>query len=632
MRLNQKVFIGAGLAMGLAGIYAFAQTMPGTGASSTSAATPGDEAVTTMRLFGRITPVDVTVMDTHGVPVHGLKQSDFLIEEDGKPQTIRSFEETSAADVPIARVPPKLPPHVYTNVQPPQTTSAVNILLLDSLNTDKMDQSFVKQEAVKFLKTMPLGTRIAVLGLSNRLRILQGFTSDPAILLAAINSKKNRSMPSPFIDTDTGDAIASQLDMADADTAVGLQEFQNEQDSFQKDMRTRMTLEALNQIAAYLAGVKGRKNLIWFTSGMPLQMYPQGGVLDLASMTDYSKDVRKTTDLLTEARIAVYPVDARGLFTNPANSVTNAGTGFSSGKGNSMALSNQAFLQDTASGQLGMEAVAEATGGVAYYNTNGLKEAVGKAVENGSNYYTITYVPPSTKYEGQFHSISIKLQHAGWHLAYRKGYYSDDIAHNAMTPELTLATTAPEPYGNNMAASMGRGVPMSTQLMFDVRIEPHTDIVNPVDTPILGDLDPKLKGKPLKRYDFQYIFPARQITFNAAPTGIRNASVEFDLAVYDVYGTKISSLSQTVSPTLKPDAYLKLQKAPFQFFQQLDLPAGEMFVRVGILDGISDKVGTVEIPITVTKKSAEPKPADPTATTPNTLAPKAAEQATGSGK
>ena len=571
-------------------------------------------------------------MDAHGVPVHGLKQSDFVIEEDGKPQEIRSFEETSSADVPVARVPPKLPEHVFTNVQPPQTTSAVNILLLDSLNTDKLDQSFVKAEAVKFLKTMPPGTRIAVLGLSNRLRILQGFTSDPAILLAAINTKKNRSMPSPFMDTDTGDAIASQLDMADADTAASLQEFQNEQDSFQKDMRTRMTLEALNQIAAYLSGVKGRKNLIWFTAGMPLQMFPEGGVNDLASMTDYSKDVRKTTDLLTEARIAVYPVDARGLFTNPANSVTNAGSGFSSGRGNSMAASNQAFLKDTGSGELGMEAVAEATGGVAYYNTNGLKEAVGKAVENGSNYYTLTYAPPSTKFEGQFHSISVKVQHPGWRLAYRKGYYSDDIAHNAMTPELTLATTAPEPYGNNMAASMGRGVPTSTQIMFDVRIEPHTDIVNPEDTPILGDLDPKLKGKPTKRYDFQYIFPARQLTFSVGPNGMRTTSVEFDLAVYDVYGTKISSLSQTISPSLKPEAYLKLQKAPFQFFQQLDLPAGEMFVRVGILDSTSDKVGTVEIPLTVTRKSAEPKPAAPEAAKPNVVAPKAVGQADGSGK
>jgi hypothetical protein len=40
-----------------------------------------------------------------------------------------------------------------------------------------------------------------------------------------------------------------------------------------------------------------------------------------------------------------------------------------------------------------------------------------------------------------------------------------------------------------------------------------------------------------------------------------------------------------------------------QYFQQIDLPHGEIFLRVGLLDGVSDKVGTLEIPLIVTKKS-----------------------------
>ena len=35
-------------------------------------------------------------------------------------------------------------------------------------------------------------------------------------------------------------------------------------------------------------------------------------------MTDYTKEVRKTTDLLTAAEVAVYPVDARKLVNDPA--------------------------------------------------------------------------------------------------------------------------------------------------------------------------------------------------------------------------------------------------------------------------------------------------------------------------
>jgi hypothetical protein len=271
------------------------------------------------------------------------------------------------------------------------------------------------------------------------------------------------------------------------------------------------------------------------------------------------------------------------------------------------------FLQKTGAEQLSMEAVAEATGGVAYYNTNDLKAAVGKAIDNGANYYTVSYVPPSLAYDGRYHSINVKVDRPGVHLAYRKGYNADDIASNAITPELTLATTAPEPYGNNMAASMGRGVPTSSQLLFSVAVVPSTDAPKPTDPPVIGTLDPKLAGKPLVRYNLNYRFPARQLTFKEAGDGTHNGSVEFDLVAYDVFGKMISSLSQTIKLPLKAEQYDRMVKSqtPFQFFQQIDLPPGEMFLRVGILDGVSDKVGTMEIPLTVHKKPATAATAAP---------------------
>jgi hypothetical protein len=378
----------------------------------------------------------------------------------------------------------------------------------------------------------------------------------------------------------------------------------------QQDIRNRMTLEALNQIAAYVSGIKGRKNLIWFTDGMPLNIFPDGGTNDLIGITDYSKDLRKTTDLLTAAEVAVYPVDARGLFNNPAISAAVAPTGLSgknaAQKGAKDAEAQMKFAQKTAQEHLGMEAVAEATGGVAYYNTNDLKTAVSKAIENGANYYGLSYVPPSLKYDGRYHSISVKVDKPGVKLAYRTGYNADDIANNAITPELTLATTAPEPYGNNMAASMGRGVPTSSQLLFDVRVQPTTMAPKPTDPPVLGTLDEKLATRKLVRYDFEYVFPARELSFAEAPGGVHKGSVEFDIVAYDVYGKRITSLSQTLPLPLTATQYAQMVKSqtPFRFFQQIDLPQGEMFIRVGVLDGISDKVGTMESPWTVSKKPA----------------------------
>ena len=81
--------------------------------------------------------------------------------EDGKPQTIDFFEEhTPHALPPDALLPlPKMPPNVYTNVPQVPLNDAVNVLLLDSLNTDVQDQAYVHQQIMDFLKKMEPGTQ-----------------------------------------------------------------------------------------------------------------------------------------------------------------------------------------------------------------------------------------------------------------------------------------------------------------------------------------------------------------------------------------------------------------------------------------------------------------------------------------
>ena len=576
---------------------------------------PTEPPMTTLKASARLTVLDVTVNDNKGQPIQGLKATDFHIFEDGKEQPINHFEELRGDVARPTRQPPPLPPNVYTNLQPPPSSSSVNVILMDALNTKLTDQAFVKSETLAYLKSMAPGTRVAIMTLSNQLRILQGFTQDGAVLAAAVKSKNNRQLPSPLMNTDLDDSIATIADVVDAGTAAALQEFSNETNAFQTDMRNQMTLEALDQIAGYLATIPGRKNLIWFTAGMPLQMFPQGGVNDLATMTDYTKDLRKTTDLLTAAQIAVYPVDAQGLHGNMQGSATSAGGGFSNGNGGAkMAASNLAFLEKTGAEQLSMVAVAEATGGVAYFNTNGLKEAIAKAIDNGANYYTVSYVPPVPKYDGSFHKISVKVDRPGAKLAYRTGYYSDDIAHNdAGGTALTPANIGAPILVDDMAESMRRGVPTSSQILFDVRVEPHTGEINPPGTKPAGVLNPKLQDKVLKRYDVQYIFPGRQIMFTDAPNNMRHGALQFEVAAYDVNGTMLNSISQSVDLPLNTDAYIKLQKTPFQFFQQLDLPPGDIFLRIGIHDVTAARVGTLEIPLTVTRKStpAPVKPATP---------------------
>ena len=138
--------------------------------------------------------VDVVVTDMKDQPVSGLVMKGFEILEDAQPQTVSFFEEHKAPPTDVAKL-PAMPPHVYTNFPLVQTSDAVNVFLLDWLNTRPPDQTYVREQVVKYLGQMPPGTRAAIFILGEQLRLVQGVTADSAQLLAAFESKKAETAP-----------------------------------------------------------------------------------------------------------------------------------------------------------------------------------------------------------------------------------------------------------------------------------------------------------------------------------------------------------------------------------------------------------------------------------------------------
>src|SRR3569833_3010299 len=115
--------------------------------------------------------VDVVVDNGKGEPVPALHKEDFRIFEDGKPQTIDFFEEHTAKILPPGALQPlpKMPPNVYTNVPPAPEDDAVNVLLLDSLNTPPQMISYARNQILSYLNHVKPGTRIAIFALNNKL-------------------------------------------------------------------------------------------------------------------------------------------------------------------------------------------------------------------------------------------------------------------------------------------------------------------------------------------------------------------------------------------------------------------------------------------------------------------------------
>lgn len=163
------------------------------------AQTPAQDAATptsTLQINSRAVLVDVIVTDKSGKPVTGLKQDAFAVTEQGKPQSIGYFEEHTGAPATAPQELPKFPPDVFSNFSPFPQPAAVNVLLLDSLNTRMESQAVVHQQAMKFLKDLKPGSRMAIFTMGKGLHFIQGFTDDPASLFAALGNKKDNEVQS----------------------------------------------------------------------------------------------------------------------------------------------------------------------------------------------------------------------------------------------------------------------------------------------------------------------------------------------------------------------------------------------------------------------------------------------------
>jgi Ca-activated chloride channel family protein len=71
-------------------------------AQRTPAQTQSTEPETTLKVDVKLVNVYVTVNDAHGAPVAGLKKENFVVQEDGRLQTISVFDKESAVPLSIA--------------------------------------------------------------------------------------------------------------------------------------------------------------------------------------------------------------------------------------------------------------------------------------------------------------------------------------------------------------------------------------------------------------------------------------------------------------------------------------------------------------------------------------------------
>ena len=564
-------------------------------------------SVTTLSVTTREVLLDVLVTDAYGRPVTGLKPSDFNVMEEGAPQTIKSLDEhhpMSAADTARLVATPALPPNTFTNFTPVLNTNASTVILLDALDTPLTAQMYLRQQVINYLKNMQPGASIAIFQLDTEMRLIQGFSSDQQMLLAAAESK--RDMPSlqrPIRGT-------------------------NEE---YRRVKREILRDGLQSMGRYLAAFPGRKNLIWFTGEVPLTIFGTGlgtpfkdsfAVLGGVSPDDLSDLV----DELMLSRVAVYPIDTRGLQVDPAFDVTR--------KAGPTPSSYSRFETGQAFDHIDLDSVAAATGGKAYYNTNGLKDVIAEIVSNGSNYYSLAYTTTNKNWDGQFRHIKVTVDRPDVKLQYRNGYYAinrDEVEQRqlaalqkrlaraaskqqgqnnsqtaaqasapASTPE-DLGAIVKHPSKGGLAASMALGAVAPTELIFTASLAEDDQVVKlekKAPLPQNNFLRPAYQDKPFRTYTVLFHAEVRRIKVSQTPEGLHHGSVEFVVVVYDQSGDTVNSVQSTASFDLSGADYNQMLQAGLPVKAEIAVPVkGNYFLRLGVHDVTGDLVGALEIPV-----------------------------------
>lgn len=553
--------------------------------------TSGSNSSATLPTFKskvRVVVVDVVVTSGKDESVPGLHKKDFEIVEDGKPQKISFFEEHTGVHLTQVKLPP-MPPRIYTNFPTIKTSDSVTVLLLDSLNTQPQDQAYVNAQVFKYLKNIQPGTRLAIFTLASRLRMFRGFTTDSGELLAGLNTHDGGIKPqtSALLPTasqvDTDREIVSFMSQNQASPAAiaAVKQFQQDKAAFDAGSRIQMTLQALQQLARYLSSIPGRKNIIWFASSFPISIFPGGkDMKPIDSMRQYQGEIRQTADLLTPEQVAIYPISATGLVGDSAN-----GAEFSpSPREHAENLKEE---NDTrAASQLAMEELARDTGGRAFYNTNGLGDAMVNAISDGTRYYTLAYTPTNKDMDGKYRSIQVKLPDSKYRLSYRRGYYAEDAK---------MSTTATEKQPQDpLLPLLGFGLPDFSQIVYKIRILPS----NPqpaLDAAHIGS-NHESNG-PVTRYSVDFAISVQDLKFDITPDGSRHGDIEVMMVAYDHDGKPLNMTVRKAGIQLRPDAYKNAEQVGLQLQSEIDVPEGDTFLRTGVFDLESNMAGTIEVPL-----------------------------------
>ena len=571
---------------------------------------PGPPAVT-FQIEVNFVDVDTVVTDERGNFVGDLKREDFEILEDGKPQKLATF---SLVEIPMERpsrflaVNRPVVPDVRSNRRP--FDGRLYVIVLDDYDVSPMRSSIVKKAAREFIeKHFGANDVGAVVYTSGRTDAVQEFTSDPQLLLAAIDKFLGRRLRSATLekldeyynrlaiasglsgDNSSGDSSGDQQQpMSDVGGHSRLDPM-----DFERTYRAIGVMSTLKNLAEYMEGVRGRrKSLLLFSEGIDYLVtdpFNNQGAPDIIHAT------QDAINAAARANVNFFTLDPRGLIGMTAEwmemagpgapelaglpSPDSLGVGITSGR---QPINAQVdLMEEVRLSQDSLKTLAEETGGFAAVNANSLTPAFQRIVEGNSRYYVLGYYPPTHPRDGRFHKIEVRVKRPGLRVTARKGYASPrgkTAEERKRDEEARRARDAKKPLADNTSSALRETLSLPLQqssLTMTVHAAPFRNSTSKKDASVALTIE--IDGNKLQL--------AQQ------PSGLFANQLELSLFGINEQGKAQQGVRTTIDLTLRPETAERVKAVGVRSNPRIVLPPGRYQLRIGAREALGGQSGTV---------------------------------------
>ena len=510
----------------------------------------------------------VVVKDKQGNFVHGLTAKDFVVTEDGVPQTVSFCEHqdltTHATPLPVSK-PSNEDIKIYNElareqIAPENMNSEryrnrrLIALYFDMSGMRPDDQMRALGAAEQFVRTqMTEADLLAIMRYQGgSVDVLQDFTADRNRLLSILET---------MIVGEGQGSTETTDDASSTDTGAAFGQDDSEFNIFNTDRQ----LSALQTAAHMLGRVNEKKSLIYFAGGMRLN-----GI-------DNQAQLHATVDEAIRSGVTFWTVDARGLVASaPLGDATQGSQGNAGMYTGAAAVAVSNGFQQS---QDTLYALASDTGGKALLDNNDLDHGIVQAQESVSDYYVLGYYASNTAKNGRFRRIKISIaSNPDANLDYRQGYYAD------------------KDFSKFTAVDKERQ--LEDALMLE---DPITDLT------IAMEIDYFQLNRAEYFVPIIVKIPGRELAL-AKRGGYEHTLIDFVGEVKDIVGgTTVSNVRDNVNIKLSDETAAQLAKRPIEYDTGFTLLPGRYMIKFLARDDETGRIGTYQTTFVIPNLNKEEK-------------------------